>query len=155
MAFAAGQKVTAAQLNSAAPTGAVQSAVNSTVGTTTSTSYTDTLTSSTTVSLGFTTPGSGSIKVTIIAAMQNNTAGSYVAVSFRISGAAGTVAASDDYQVYTQGTGTSRPESRISGSTIITGLTPGAAGTVTMQHKVTANIGTYNYRRIIIEPIAA
>jgi hypothetical protein len=150
MAFVSGQKVTAAQLNSAAPTGAVQSTVNTTSGTTTSTSYTDSLTGSTTVSLAFTVPASGKIWVTITGATDNS-ADNYSTMSYRISGTAGTVAASDNWQLYFRNTN----EGLTSRRTMQTGLTPGASGTVTMQHKVAAGTGTFNHRQILVEPVPA
>lgn len=154
MAFVSGQKVTAAQLNSAAPTGAVQSVVNTTSGTTTSTTYTDTLTSSTTVSLAFTVPASGKIWVTISASMWSNANTYYSIASYRISGSAGTVAASDTWQLYTKAVSTI--ETLYSRRTMQTGLTPGASGTVTMQFKVgSAGTGNFNHRQILIEPVPA
>lgn len=150
MAFTAGQKLTAAQLNSAAPVGAAQSTVNTTAGTTTSTSYTDSLTGSTTVSLAFTVPPSGAIWVTITSALDNS-ADNYTVVSYRISGSAGTVAASDNWQIYFRNTN----EGMVSRRTMQTGLTVGATGTVTMQHKVSGGTGTFNHRQILIEPVPA
>lgn len=150
MVALAGQKVTASLLNSLAPTGHAASGVNTTAGTTTSTSYTDTLTSSTTVTLAFITPPSGKIAVTICGAVDNS-ADNYSIISYRISGAAGTVAASDSWQAYFRNTN----EGMVSRRSIQTGLVAGAAGTITMQHKVSGGTGTFNHREIIWEPIPA
>lgn len=148
MAFTAGQKLTASALNMAAPTGAVQSVPNTTAGTTTSATYTDTLTSSTVVSLGFTTPLSGAIWVTISVGIFNSGA-NYSLASYRISGSAGTVAASDAWFVFVEGP----DEMLMSRRTMQTGLTPGATGTVTMQFNVSGGTGTFNHRQIVIEPV--
>ena len=149
MAFLAGQSLTASLLNDATTT--IESATDAVAGTTTSATYTDTLTSTGTHTLNFVAPASGKIVVTIACVAVNGTAGAYAAMSFRVSGAAGTQAASDANQVYGQGTGTNRPEVRTSVPTLVTGLTPGASGTITLQHKVTGGgTGTFNYRRIQI-----
>lgn len=150
MAFTAGQKLTAAQLNSAAPVGAAQSATNSTAGTTTSATYTDTLTGSAVVSLGFTTPPSGAIFVTISASC-DNTGANFNLVSYRISGSAGTRAASDAWHAFTQGTS----EIFVTRRTLQTGLTAGATGTVTMQYNTSGGTASFNHRQLIIEPVPA
>lgn len=150
MTALAGQKVTALLLNSLAPTGHASSSVNTTAGTTTATAYTDTLTSSTVVSVAFVTPPSGDIEVTITGALDNS-GDNYSVISYRISGAAGTVAASDSWQAYKRNTN----EGMVSRTSIQTGLTPGAAGTITMQHKVSAGTGTFNHREIIWRPLPA
>ncbi|HSL51991.1 MAG TPA: hypothetical protein VK878_23215 [Candidatus Deferrimicrobiaceae bacterium] len=139
--------MTAAFLNALAPLGEAQSATNLTAGTTTSTSYTDTLTSSTTVTLNFTAPPSGSVAIIIRASMVNS-AGNYTAAAFRLSGAT-TRVSSDSDQIFTHGTDENTDES----TTIVTGLTAGGSYTATMQHKVTAGTGTYNFRRITMRPI--
>lgn len=148
-AAAAGQKVTASFLNSLCPLGEAQSATNSTPGTTTSTSYTDSLTGSGTVSINFTAPPSGAVAVTTKAAMVNSGA-NYTAIAFRLSGAS-TRASNDNDQAYIRGTNECTDET----TTIVTGLTAGGAYTATMQHKVTAGTGTYNFRRISVRPLPA
>lgn len=148
-AAASGQKVTAAFLNSLCPLGEAQSATNATPGTTTSTSYTDTLTGSGTVSLNFTAPPSGAVAVTTKASMDNSGA-NYTAIAFRLSGAS-TRASNDNDQAFIQGTDECTDETM----TIVTGLTAGGAYTATMQHKVTAGTGTYNFRRISVRPLPA
>lgn len=154
MTFASGQKITAAQLNSAAPTGAVQSTVITTSGNTSSTSYTDTLSAGGTASLAFTVPPSGKIWVTITAACWSDANTRYAVASYRISGSAGTVAASDNWQIYSKAVSTI--ETLYSRRTMQTGLTPGATGTVTMQFKITsAGTANFNHRQILIEPVPA
>lgn len=157
MTFSAGQKPTAAQLNNAAPTGTTQSATNTTAGTTTSTSYTGTLTGSGTVTVAGTAPPSGIIEVIHAASIANNTAGAYAAMAFSISGAI-TRAESDDDQLFVQcaqATGAGRPEIRGEITTRVSGLTPGAAFTISGAYKVTSGTGTFNYRRIMWRPVAA
>lgn len=148
-AAAAGQKMTASFLNSLCPLGEAQSATNSTPGTTTSTSYTDTLSGSGTVSVNFTAPPSGAVAVTTKSALVNS-AGNYTAAAFRLSGAS-TRASSDNDQIYNKGVDEITSET----VTVVTGLTAGGAYTATMQHKVTAGTGTYNYRRIAVRPLPA
>lgn len=149
-AAAAGQKVTAAFLNSLCPLGEAQSVNNTTVGTTTSGTYTDTLSSSGTVTLNFTAPPSGVVDITIEAALWNSSVGFYTVASFRLSGAS-TVAATDDNQIYQHGTN----EQRQMGRSRVSGLVAGGAYTATMQHKVSGGTGNYNHRRIAVTPIGA
>lgn len=125
----------------------VQSATNTTAGTTTSTTATDSLTSSSTVTQGFTVPPSGKVRVTISGEIVNSGA-NYTTLSFRISGSAGTVAHDDNNGFYVRGTNAIRG----SATSLITGLTPGATGTVTLSHLVTGGTGTFNRRRILVEP---
>lgn len=155
MAFASGQKVTAAQLNSAAPTGSAQTAVNTTGGTTTSTTYTSSLTGSAAVTLAFTAPPSGSIWVTYTAsAFHSGT--DYPSISVGLSGAAGTVAVSTTWQAFNQTVTTPRPESTLFRRYMFTGLTPGSAGTITLYHKVlSAGTATFSNRQLGWEPVAA
>ncbi|PRY35330.1 hypothetical protein [Umezawaea tangerina] len=148
MTFQAGQKITAADLNRAAPSTSTQLTNISDTGTLTSAVYTDTLSGAINATLAFVTPPSGSIEVTIHAAIDNSST-NYTYVSFRISGAAGTVAASDDYAISANGT----DDHTASRTTIIPGLTPGAAGTITMQYRVSAGTGTVDHRSIIQKPM--
>jgi hypothetical protein len=150
MVAQAGQQLTAAALNSAAPTTWTQLTNISDTGTLTSVTYTDTLSGAVNATLAFVAPPSGSIKVSIHAAVDNSST-NYTYVSFRISGAAGTVAASDDYALSANGT----DDHTAPRPTIITGLTPGAAGTITMQYRVSAGTGTVDHRSIIQEPMPA
>ncbi|WP_191304408.1 hypothetical protein [Lentzea cavernae] len=150
MVALAGQKITASMLNSLAPTGHASSGVNTTAGTTTSTSYTDTLSGTTSVSVAFIVPPSGKIAVTVFGSTDNS-ADNYSVISYRISGAAGTVAASDNWQTYFRNTN----EGGVGRRSFQTGLTPGAAGTITMQHKVSGGTGTFNNREILWEPLPA
>lgn len=155
MTFVSGQRVTAAQLNSAAPIGAVQSVVNTTSGTTSSGTYTDTLSGTSTVSLNFVVPPSGAIWVTTNVGMFSGANTVYAVTSYRISGSAGTVAASDNWQIYTKQVSTM--ESLFTRRTMQTGLTPGATGTVTMQHRNSngSTTCTFNHRQLLIEPVPA
>jgi len=146
MGFLAGERATAADLNDA--TSATQSTTDIVAGTTTSTSYTDTLTGTGTLTHNFVAPASGKIAVTVTAELQNSTT-AYTTMSFRISGAAGTLPADDNNGPYMFGA------VRVRGSvlSLITGLSPGAAGTITLQHKVTGGTGTFNRRRIMVENV--
>lgn len=127
---------------------AVQSATDTNPGTTTSTTATDTLTGTSTVTQTFTAPPSGKIEVTISAEVVNSGA-NYTTLSFRISGSAGTVAHDDNNALYAKGTDAFRG----SATSLVTGLTPGQTGTVTLSHLVTGGTGTFNRRRILIRPV--
>lgn len=156
MTFLAGQKLSAAALNSAAPTGAAQSVVNTTAGNTTSSTYTPTLSAGGTVTLAFVTPASGKIWVTYTATGVGTTSAEFPSISFAISGAAGTLAASTDRQAFNKSTSAGTPESTISRRTLVTGLTPGAAGTITMNFKSFAGgTVTFNNKQLQWEPVAA
>ncbi len=150
MVAQAGQQLTAAAVNSFAPTTWTKLDNISDTGTVTSTTYTDTLSSAVSATLAFVVPASGSVEITIHAAVDNSGT-NYTFVSFRISGAAGTVAASDDYAISANGT----DDHTAPRSTIITGLTAGAAGTITMQYRVGAGTGTVDHRSIIQKPMPA
>lgn len=151
MVFAAGQKLTAAQLNSACPLGESESSTDVTFGTTSSTSFTDTLSGTSAKTHAFTAPPSGSVAITIAGAAKNSTT-AFSGTAFRLSGAS-TRAAVDDEQFFVQGTN----EVNFAKEVIVTGLTAGGAYTVTMQHKVTsgASTGTFNYRQIKVRPLPA
>lgn len=148
-AAAAGQKLTAAFINALCPLGETQSSTDATPGTTTSTSYTDTLTGTSTKTLAFTAPPSGAVAIKIKSSLKNNGA-NYTAAAFRLSGAS-TRASNDNDQIFVLGTNEDTEESE----TVVTGLTAGGSYTITMQHKVTAGTGTYNYRRITVRPLPA
>ncbi|SES20835.1 hypothetical protein [Lentzea albida] len=144
MPFLAGETLTAAGLMGA--TERLQSTVNVVAGTTTSTTYTSTLTGTTAATLAFVAPPSGRIRVTIFAALDNSAA-NYTVASYSISGAAGGVAANDDKQIYANGT----DEGSRARPTIVTGLTPNAAGLITMEFKVSGGTGTINHQQISVE----
>lgn len=148
-AFQAGQQLTAAALNSKAPVGHAQTTVVGTA-TTTSTSYVDAVSGAGLCTQAFVVPASGAIVVTISAAMDNS-GGSYTYMTFRISGAAGTVNSLTDNAAIHFGTDDGTHEK----TTTVTGLTPGSAGTITATHKVDAGTGTYDYRSITWTPVPA
>jgi hypothetical protein len=154
MAFQAGQILTAPALNLAIPVGETQSVLNTTFGSTNSATYTPTLTGPGTVTLAFVAPGSGAISVTFTAAISPQTTTAFGAISVAISGAAGTFAASDDYNAYVISTD---PANDFGGTVertkIFTGLTPGAAGTITMNHKSSSGTTDFGNRQIIWRPV--
>lgn len=144
-----GSTVITGTLNStAAAMDTLQSTTDTTPGTTTSTTATTALTGTSTVTLGFTAPPSGKILVTITAELQNSAA-NYTTMSFSISGSAGTVAHDDNNGLYMKGT----DPVRASATSLVTGLTAGQAGTVTLSHLVTSGTGTFNRRRISVSPV--
>ncbi len=110
------------------------------------------------MTLAFVTPASGKIWVTITAsAKAGTTIAAFPAITFAITGAAGTVAASDNYQAFNQTVDTSsRPENTLFRRQLITGLVAGAAGTITMHHKIGGGgTGTFTNRQLQWEPVAA
>jgi hypothetical protein len=115
-------------------------------GTTTSTSYTSTLSGTSAVTLAFVAPASGKVIVTISGELQNSGA-NYTTMSFSIGGSAGTVSGDDNNALYMHGT----DRFRASAASLVTGLTAGQSGTITMQHKVTGGTGTFNRRKIMVE----
>lgn len=156
MAFLAGQKATAAQLNSAAPVGEAEATVNTTPGTTTSTSYTDTLTGSGTMTIAYVAPPSGKICVWYTASTVPSVANYFGIVAPALTGAAGTVAASDNWQAFNKTTDASNDnDGTVYRTHIFTGLVAGAAGTITMMHKVIGGLVTFSDRQIGWRPIGA
>jgi hypothetical protein len=154
MVFSAGQVLTATILNSAAPVGDAQTVVNTTAGTTTSTTYTPTLSGSGLVTLAFVTPPSGAIWVSYTASVKHSATGGFATISVALSGAASTVAASDNYQAFGQTTdgANSRPEITVFRRFWFSGLTAGAAGLITMNHRIgVAGTGTFTNRQLAVE----
>lgn len=139
----------ATTLASRAPLGEAYTAADLVFGTTTSTSFVDALTGATAVTLGFTAPPSGKVMISISAAIKNSGA-NFSGVAFRLSGA-GARAAVDGEQIFVQG----NSEALVTKENPVTGLTPGGVYTITMQHKVTAGTGTFNYRRLGWRPLPA
>lgn len=156
MAFSAGQVLTADVMNAACPVGSDMTVVSTTAGTTTSTTYTSTLSGAGSVTLAFVTPASGKIWVTETASAKGGTTSIFPAITFAISGAAGTVAASDNNQAFQQAASAGGPESTLFRRVLVAGLTPGAAGTITMNYKTTgAGTVTYNNRQLAWEPVGS
>jgi hypothetical protein len=154
--FFAGQKLTAYQLNSAAPTGEVQSAVNTTFGQTTSTSYTPTLSGSSAVTLAFTVPPSGSIAVFLTASILPGNSGQFGTISVALSGAAGVVAASDAWQAFVRSTDAANAyHGTVFRETIFPGLVAGATGLITMNHRSSSGTVDFSNRQLRWRPVAA
>ncbi len=156
MAFFAGQKLTAAAMNAAVPLNEEQSAVNTSFGTSTSTSYTSTLTGATTVTLAFVAPTSGKIEVNFTASVIPDAAPNAGFVSVALSGAAGTVAASDDWWAFAYTTDAANDyHGTVTRTKVFTGLVAGAAGVITMNHKVSAGSCTFTNRQVKYRSIGA
>lgn len=136
-------------LNSRAPLGESQSGVDTTFGTTTSTSWTDTISGSSPVTLAFVAPPSGKVSISISAAVKNSGA-NFSGLNFRLSGA-GSRAAVDGEQAFVQG----NSEVVVTKDNVVSGLVVGGSYTITLQHKVTAGTGTFNYRRLGWRPLPA
>jgi hypothetical protein len=153
--FFAGQKVTALQMNSAAPTGSNQTTPNTTGSTTTSTTYVSTLANGSSHTLAFTAPPSGAIWVSYSAsAFHSGT--DFPSISVGLSGAAGTIAVSSLWQAFNQTVTTPRPEATLWRRYMFTGLTAGQAGLITMYYKLlTSGTATFNNRHLMWEPVAA
>ena len=132
----------------------VGAAANSVAARTLGTGYV--LTSETTASTTYTalttagpsdTATSGAAALVAIACATSNTGANSTLMSFAVSGAS-TVAASDDFAVFTTGT---------SGGTtgmifLVSGLTPGS-NIFTAQYRVTGGTGTYSRRRMVVIPL--
>lgn len=154
-AAAAGQRLSAAYVNALCPLGKAQNTVNTTFGSTASTTYTPTLASTGTCTLAFVTPASGAIEVFYTASISPQASGRFGVISVSISGAAGTVAASDDGQAFNKSTSATVYDGTVSRRRIFTGLTPGAVGTITMEHKVIGGTVNFNDRQLAWEPVPA
>lgn len=140
----------ATTLASRAPLGEAYTAADLVFGTTTSTSFTDTLTGAVgPVTLAFVAPPSGKVIINVSAAIKNSGA-NFSGLAFRLSGA-GSRAAVDGEQAFVQG----NSEVVVAKDNPVSGLTPGGGYTITMQHKVTAGTGTFNYRRLGWRPLPA
>lgn len=155
MVFFAGQKLTAAALNSAIPLGETQSVIVSAFGSTTSTVYTATLASVGTVTLAYVAPPSGIIEVTFTAVIVPSIANLSGLVSVALTGAAGTVAASDNHHAYATTTDAANDYGgTVTKSVLFTGLTAGAAGTITMHHRASSATSVeFGYRQLKWRPI--
>lgn len=149
--FAAGQKMTAAFMNLTCPvTTGNQMAMSTTSGTTTSASYVNSLSAGGVVSINYVAPASGSIWVTIFCTM-SALATATMDTAFALTGAAGTLGASDPTKVTTVGTTAVTKTRRVK----IDGLTPGAAGTITLWYRTSTSTMTVNSRQIAWEPAGA
>ena len=154
MVFFAGQKLTAADLNAAVPLGESQTPSATTFGSTSSTSYTATLTAAGTVTQAFVAPASGKISVTFTASILPGTAGAFGTISVGLSGAAGTVAPSDDWQAFVRSTdGSNAYHGTVERTHDFTGLVPGAAGVITMYHRASAGSVDFSNRQLKYRPI--
>jgi hypothetical protein len=156
MAFAGGQRLTAALLNSVlgVTVGDTQTAAGTT---TTSANYTATLTGGTACGVAFVAPASGSVVVHNSAFLTNNSTGrSYMA--FRIgtgsSIGAGTLvrAASDADMVSSHDTATL--DMTAGRAIVVTGLTPGAAYNCQQQFKTSAGTtASFSWKHLAVEPV--
>lgn len=152
MAFLAGQKVSAADLNALSPPTSA-TAGSSGYANTASTSYT-TLTGD--PGVAFTAPASGKVDVHIRAAMVGEAAGIGAQASFIVrtgaSVGSGTtvVAATDDNSISVLGT----DDAEFGQSTLVTGLTPGNSYNVQMVYKRRggSSNGGFSRRRITVKP---
>jgi hypothetical protein len=152
MAFLAGQKVSAADLNALSPPTSV-TAGSSGYANTTSTSY-GTLSGD--PGVAFTAPASGKVDVHIRAAMVGEAAGIGSQASFIVrtgsSVGSGTtvVAAADDNSIGMIGT----DDVEAGQSTLVTGLTPGNSYNVQMVYKRrgASSAGGFARRRITVKP---
>ncbi len=154
MTYLAGEDVTADELNGG--TTMFSSSTDTVAGTTTSTSFTGTLTGTTAKTLAFIAPPSGKIAVTVSAEIALNSATglpAYATIAAALSGAAGVQAATDNKAAFIYATA-ANTRSGLSRRALFTGLTAGQAGLVTLQHRVTASTGTFNFRTIDIEYVA-
>lgn len=120
---------------------------DATAGTTTSTTYTDTLTSASTLSVNFTGPTSGKVKVSFGCEMAPTSAFDIYFV-FRLSGAS-TVAASDTNAARVFSNNDYKPAAK---SVLVSGLTVGGSYTATASHRTGGATGQYRTRWLMVEP---
>lgn len=159
MAFLAGQRLSAQQLNDTL--GVAVSDVEDAVGTLTATAYTATLTGGTACGVVFTAPLSGKIEVLYNSLMQNSAAGvTYSAPQIREGSTIGTgtlfLTADDTYALTFQtNANTLNVALRYGGNLYVSGLVAGRVYNVQLMHRVTAGTGTVSRKRLSIEPTAA
>lgn len=122
-------------------------------GTTTSAAYTDTLSGTSTLATTLTTPATGGILILFGGWIFNSGGANQTYMSFRTSGGT-TVASNDVWAVITAGTtgnrGFSAKHFTVGGGG---DLAANSSHTFTLQHKVTAGTGTFQYRGIIAVPV--
>jgi hypothetical protein len=155
MAFAGGQRLTAALLNSVL--GVEVSDTQDTTGSYTGTTYGTTLSAGTVCGVVFVAPASGKVDVYNTALIENSGTGrSHCTVQIRAGGTIGSgtvfTAASDANSLAMQ-SGDAADDATLSKVTPITGLTPGA--TYNCQQLVRATTGNVitTWRRLIVRPV--
>lgn len=126
------------------------SATDSGDGTTTSTSYTSTLTGVSALTVSFTAPPSGKVKVSIACTYYNTSGtGNAVNFSFSLSGAS-TLAASDINSCQTFSANNMFAGAR---TILVSGLTASGSYTATAQHKTAGATAHFLLRSIVVEPV--
>lgn len=150
MAFAAGQPLTATDLNMTSDSNA-----DATSRTTTSTSYTSTLSPATICGLSFIAPPSGKVLILWAASCNNSSAGNIATCSpaVRTGSIVGSgslfLAADDSRAVYNSTTIFIRPGAQ----TNVTGLTAGSIYNVALEHRAfSAGTATFAFREVTVVP---
>jgi hypothetical protein len=155
MTFYVGQKLRASYLN-LSPVEDHDTAV--TDGTTTSTSFTNSLTTTTVRGKAFTAPYSGIVKVSVSCSGRNSGAGGFVLVDFEVN-AGSTIGSGTNFRLsdenncaifQSDSAGQNGP--LVVSPTKVSGLTPGTVYHAVITYRVTGGTGTFNRRKITIEP---
>ncbi len=157
MAFAGGQRLTAALLNGVL--GVTVGDTNDTTGTYSGgATYGTSLSAGAVAGVAFIAPASGSVIVYNTALVENNTTTGRSHCSFRI-GTGGTIdggtvflAAADANSIAMQ-SGDATDDASLSKPVLVTGLTPGATYNVQQHMKATSGNCITTWRRIVVHPV--
>ena len=156
MAFAGGQRLTAALLNSVL--GVTVGDTQDATGDRNATTYAATLSAGTAAGVAFIAPASGAVIVHNTALVENTVNLGRSHVSFRI-GTGGTIGggtpflvAADENSIAMQ-SGDLQDDASLSKATLVTGLTPGATYNAQQQYRATTGICRVTWRRLVVQPV--
>lgn len=155
MAFAGGQRLTAALLNSVL--GVTVSDTQDTTGSYTGTAYGTTLSAGTVAGVAFIAPASGSVFVHNTALIENSGTGRSHC-SFRI-GTGGTIGSGTPFLVAADAngiasqSGDAADDMTLSKAVLVTGLTPGATYNAQQQVRATTGNVVTTWRRLAVQPV--
>lgn len=152
MAFAAGQPLTANDLNMTPATN-----TDATSRTTTSAVYTTTLSPANICGVAFTGPPSGKVMIHWAAESSNSGVSGFCLTSPEVRtgttvGSGTVVLAASDDNITRNDDATANVAHRVGASYLLTGLTSGTSYNVALNHRVSVGTGTYLRRSVIIVP---
>lgn len=155
MAFAGGQRLTAALLNSVL--GVTVGDTQDATGGRTSTTYAATLSAGTAAGVAFIAPASGAVIVHNTALMENTGTGRShcaprIGTGGTIGGGTPFLVAADENSIAMQ-SGDATDDATISKPLLVTGLTPGATYNAQQQFRATAGTVTVTWRRLVVQPV--
>lgn len=154
MAFAGGQHLTAALLNSVL--GTTVGDTQDTTGNRAATTYSATLSAGSACGVVFIAPASGAVLVHNTALLENSTTGrSHCSVRIGTGGTIGSgtpfLVAADENGIAMQ-SGDAADDATLSKTLLVTGLTPGATYNAQQQFRATAGSCIVTWRRLVVEP---